>query len=45
LFPHADLKTAKPRPALVVQTDDLESDLPQVIVALITSRVFRAIHQ
>lgn len=43
LFPHSDLKTAKPRPALIVQTDNLESDLPQV-VAMITSRVFRANH-
>ncbi len=44
LFPHSDLKTAKPRPALIVQMDDLESDLPQVVVAMITSRVFRANH-
>lgn len=44
LFPHSDLKTAKPRPALVVQTDNLESGLPQVVVAMITSRIFRANH-
>lgn len=44
LFPHSDLKTAKPRPALIVQTDNLESGLPQVVVAMITSRVFRANH-
>jgi mRNA interferase MazF len=44
LFPHSDLKTAKPRPALIVQTNNLESDLPQVVVAMITSRVFRANH-
>ena len=44
LFPHSDLKTAKPRPAVIVQTDNLETDLPQVIVAMITSRVFRANH-
>ena len=44
LFPHSDLRTAKPRPALVVQTDNLKSDLPQVVVAMITSRVFRANH-
>ena len=44
LFPHSDLKTAKPRPALIVQTENLESDLPQVVVAMITSRVFRANH-
>lgn len=44
LFPHSDLQTAKPRPALIVQTDNLESDLPQVVVAMITSRLFRANH-
>ena len=44
LFPHSDLRTAKPRPALVVQTDNLESGLPQVVVAMITSRTFRANH-
>ena len=44
LFPHSDLKTAKPRPALIVQTDNLESGLPQVVVAMITSRLFRANH-
>jgi mRNA interferase MazF len=44
LFPHSDLRTAKPRPALVVQADDLKSDLPQIIVAMITSKVFRANH-
>ena len=44
LFPHSDLKTARPRPALIVQTDDLESGLPQVVVAMITSRLFRANH-
>ena len=44
LFPHSDLRTAKPRPALIVQADDLGSDLPQVIVAMITSKTFRAKH-
>jgi mRNA interferase MazF len=44
LFPHSDLRTAKPRPALVVQADDLQTGLPQVIVAMITSRLFRANH-
>ena len=44
LFPYSDLKTAKPRPALIVQTDNLESGLPQVVVAMITSRLFRANH-
>lgn len=44
LFPNSDLQTAKTRPALVVQADALESGLAQVIVAMITSRVFRAAH-
>ncbi|HEY9152253.1 MAG TPA: type II toxin-antitoxin system PemK/MazF family toxin [Anaerolineales bacterium] len=44
LFPHSDLRTAKPRPALIVQTDNLESGLPQIVVAMITSRAFRANH-
>lgn len=44
LFPHSDLRTAKPRPALVVQMDNLESGLSQVVVAMITSRTFRANH-
>jgi len=44
LFPHSDLRTAKPRPALVVQADNLQTELPQVIVAMITSKMFRANH-
>src|SRR4030067_3348233 len=44
LFPHSDLRTAKPRPALIVQAADLGTDLPQVIVAMITSKTFRAKH-
>lgn len=44
LFPYSDLRTAKPRPALVVQADNLQTGLPQVIVAMITSRIFRANH-
>jgi mRNA interferase MazF len=44
LFPHSDLRTAKPRPALVVQADNLGTDLPQIIVDMITSKTFRANH-
>lgn len=44
LFPHTDLRTAKPRPALVVQADGLETDLDQVVLCMITSRLFRADH-
>lgn len=44
LFPHSNLRTAKPRPALIVQADNLQTGLPQVIVAMISSRLFRANH-
>jgi mRNA interferase MazF len=44
IFPNSDLRTAKLRPALVVQADNLQTDLSQVVVAMITSRVFRANH-
>jgi mRNA interferase MazF len=44
LFPHSDLRTVKPRPALVVQADDLDTGLAQIIVAMITGRTFRAGH-
>lgn len=44
LFPNSDLKTAKPRPALVVQANDLQTGLPQVVVCMITGKTFRAGH-
>jgi mRNA interferase MazF len=44
LFPHSDLRTAKTRPALVVQADNLQTGLSQVIVAMITGKLFRANH-
>ena len=44
LFPHSDLQTAKTHPALVVQADDLDTGVAQVIVAMISSRMFRAGH-
>ena len=44
LSPHSDLRTAKTRPALIVQADALQTGLPQVIVAMITSKSFRANH-
>lgn len=44
LFPHSDLRSAKLRPALIVQADQLDTGLSQVIVAMITSRMFRANH-
>lgn len=44
LFPHSDLRSAKLCPALVIQADDLQTGLPQIIVAMITSRLVRANH-
>jgi len=44
LFPDSNLRTAKRRPALVVQADRLEAELPQTIVAMITSNTARAGH-
>lgn len=44
LYPNSDLRTAKKRPALVVQADNLDTGLNQLIVAMITSRTFRANH-
>ena len=44
LFPNSDLRTAKTRPALIVQADRLETGLSQVIVAMNSSRILRANH-
>lgn len=44
IFPDSNLRTGKPRPALVIQADDLQTGLAQVIVAMITSRMSRANH-
>jgi mRNA interferase MazF len=44
LFPHANLRTAKRRPVLVVQVDNLQTGLPQTIVAMISSNMGRAKH-
>lgn len=41
-FPNSDLQTTKLRPALVVQSDEIESELQQVIVAMLSSKVHRA---
>jgi len=43
-FPNSDLKTAKLRPALIVQADDLNTGLSQVIIAMISSNLNRAGH-
>jgi len=44
LFPDSNLRTAKRRPALVVQADNLNTGLPQLIVGMITSNMARAGH-
>jgi mRNA interferase MazF len=44
LFPDSNLRTAKRRPAVVVQADQLDANLPQRIVAMITSNMARAGH-
>lgn len=44
LFPNSDLRTAKRRPCLVVQADNLGTQLPQVIVAMISSNLARLDH-
>lgn len=44
LFPDSNLRTAKRRPALVVQADGLDTGLPQVIIAMVTSNMARASH-
>ena len=44
LFPDSNLRTAKRRPALVIQADGLGTGLPQHIVAMITSNLARAGH-
>lgn len=42
LFLNSDLTTAKTRPAIIVQADNLQTGLTQIIVAMITSQMFRA---
>jgi len=44
LFPDSNLRTAKRRPALVLQRDNLSSGLPQTIVAMISSNLARRGH-
>ena len=44
LFPDSNLRSAKRRPALVVQADNLNTGLQQTIVAMITSNMSRSVH-
>lgn len=42
LFPNSDFTSSKRRPALVVQADDLDTGLPQILVAMITGNMARS---
>ena len=44
LFPNTDLRTAKRRPAIVIQKDDLGTGLAQTILAMVSSNMARAHH-
>jgi mRNA interferase MazF len=44
LFPNSDLRTAKRRPALVIQRNNLDNGLSQAIVAMISSNLARRGH-
>jgi mRNA interferase MazF len=44
-FPNSDLRTAKMRPALIVQADDLNTGLGQVVLAMVSSNLQRANHK
>ncbi len=44
LFPNSNLTSAKTRPALIVQSDELQTGLSQVIVAMVTSKMSRSGH-
>ncbi len=43
-YPDSNLRTAKRRPALIVQANDLQTGLSQVILAMISSNLARAGH-
>ena len=44
LFPNSSLRTAKRRPAWVIQANSIGTNLSQTIVAMITSNLARAGH-
>jgi mRNA interferase MazF len=44
LFPDSNLRTAKRRPVLIIQADNLKTGLAQTIVAMVTSNLSRAGH-
>lgn len=44
LYPDSNLRTAKRRPAIVVQRDNLQTGLTQVVLAMLSSNMARAGH-
>ncbi len=44
-FPNSNLQTAKLRPALIIQADELQTGLEQVVLAMISSNLSRANHK
>jgi mRNA interferase MazF len=44
LYPDSNLRTAKRRPAVVVQRDNLQTGMAQVILAMISSNLARSGH-
>lgn len=44
LYPDSNLRTAKRRPAIVVQADNLRTGLPQVVLAMNSSNLALANH-
>jgi len=44
LFPDSNLRTAKTRPALIVQADGIGTGIAQVIIAMISSQMSRVPH-
>ena len=44
LYPNSDLVTVKRRPAIVIQADNLNTGLSQIVVAMLTSNLYRANH-
>ncbi len=43
-FPDSNLLSTTARPGVIVQADNLQTGLPQVVVSMITSKMFRANH-
>ncbi|MEP7336879.1 MAG: type II toxin-antitoxin system PemK/MazF family toxin [Acidobacteriota bacterium] len=43
-YPNSNLQSAKLRPALVIQADNLNTGLPQAVVAMISSNLARTGH-